>query len=310
MKRFTGWYNTQVRINQTYGSDFDTEDPRLGLMQRVFHNNSLNISYDSYGRVQIPFESSFYDRKSLSFLNVESLGVDLIIRAYATDKKRKQDTSSLSIEEATVLLKDLHELLVHFGFLAKDDLKFVRRFYRDTSLFVPHANGDEWVDFGEAVSFLHYVLSGNENSKLMKENGLMDCAFEVDGKNEFIHSCFKEKFLENHPLYLGHLDELNSYLLDLKENDPVNLQVFMDNLVETVSAKVAITGRFTNGELLKFHVLLQYVETFMYRFDLDKNAYMDPREAELFLDDFMSPIAMLLGQNQEGVDEFIRAFFT
>ncbi|MCB0355379.1 MAG: hypothetical protein KDD40_00135, partial [Bdellovibrionales bacterium] len=301
---------TQVRVNQIYGSHFEKEDPRLGILQRIFVNLPLNISYDDTGRVRIPFKSNYYDRKSLTYLNLETIAVDLLIQAYATAENRKQETSALSYDETSLLFRDLHPLLVHLGFLDLEDTQFIRRFYRDTSLFVPHANGDEWIDFGEAVSFIHYVLSGYENSKLMKENGLRTCITTIEQKPAYDHSCFKFEFIKNLNLYTDHLQMLNEYMQFLLHNSPGDFDLFVDNLMATVSDYVLQNQVFTEGELLKFHILMQYVETYMYRFDLDKSGYIDPVEADLFLDKFMAPIAILLGKNEVGFGDYIRAFFT
>lgn len=307
---FINWYNTQVRINQVYGEDFDANDPRLGLLQRAFRGSAIILSYDDYGRVQIPNSNNYYDRDSLIYLNIETLVVDLMIRAYATQIERKQSTTALSIEETDMLMEDLHELLVYFNFLDPTDKEFSRRFYRDTSLFVPHANGDEWIDFGEAVSFLHFAFSGLANANLMKKMGLKFCE-TMEGKTIYYdYNCFEQQFLSGKDFYLDHLELLKIYVGDVYNRDPKKLWTFISNLMETVSNEVFVKKRFTSGELLKFHILLQYLETFMYRFDLDKNGSMNPREAELFLNDFMSPIAMLLGQNEEGLEEYIHAFFT
>lgn len=309
-ERFTFWYKTQVRINQTWGADFNPKDPRLWNLQRVFENLKMNISFDNIGRIKIPNESHYYDRTSLSYLNLESVAVDLLIRAYANENKRRQETSRLSLSEAETMFSDLHLLLVHFNFIDVEDANFYRRFYRDTSLFLPQSNGDEWVDFDEAVSFLHYVFSGYENSEQMKKQGLDNCLLLITKEKYYKNKCFKEHFSENLNLFTGHLSLLSSYLNKLKSENPQNYEVIIDNLILTVSPQAQEKAYFSSGELLKFHILLQYMETYIFRFDLNGDGSMGPVEVALFLDKYMAPIAMLLGHTDDGFENFIRSFFT
>ena len=324
-ERFAFWYNTQVRINQTWGNSFDANDPRLGAFQRVFRGLSMNLSFDSFGRVVIPRTDSAYDRLSLTYLNFESSAVDLVIRAYAQDSLRRQETSSLTVDEVKQLLADLHEMFVFFNFIDAEDTSFYKRFYRDTSLFVPQANGDELIDFGEIVSFLHFVSSGYQSVRVLDVQGLDRCSLPVTldssiKKNAdievstvaklYIHSCFKNHLASQLPHFLGHLPQLQNYLEFALKQDLTKYHDLIDNLMLTVSKNLSYSGSFTNGELLKFQILLQYIETYMHRFDLNGDSYMDPMEVSLFLDNYLTPIASLLGQNQESLENFIRSFFT
>ncbi len=315
-EKFRVWKKTQERINLTHGEGFNIHDPHLGLLQKIFRETDLNLSFDNEGRVVTPNTGTYYDRGSLSLLNFVSIGVELIIRAYAEDIERRLITLSLDMDEANFLVSDLQRLLVRLNLLNPKDQGFVSRLYRDANLFVPHANGDKFIDFNELVVFLHYVMSGYNNLNLMKGSKIKgvkiyDCEFkDSQGASFFTEECVGQVFISNLELLTGHLPQLRVYLRGLHSKNPGQFWSFFSSLARTVLEPFSIPGRLTEGELLKFHVLLQYIETFIYRFDSDKSGELSPLEVHLFLDRFMEPISKLLGQNGEGVDDFVRSFFT
>ena len=55
---------------------------------------------------------------------------------------------------------------------------------------------------------------------------------------------------------------------------------------------------------------MQYVETFLIKFDLDGDQNLSPLETQLFLDKHILPIAKLVGYDPDQFSDVIRAYFT
>lgn len=305
-KHFEDWRLAQLQINTSYGPDFNADHKSLKRLNNVLLETPFSLRFDNLERIIVPNLQRGYDRTSLNYLNLITLAVDILVKTYS--KNYESHRLGLTIPETTNLIGDLKNLLISLDFMEPTDEGFVGRLYRDTSVFVPQANGDEFIDSTEFSGFLHFVFSGVSNLNLMKAHTEMKCLIKKGLQERYGSKCLQDFLLLNLPSIAGNLPQMQIYHQELLNQNQNEAKQWVRNLLETISFENLNRGYLSEGEVLKLHVLLHYIETFIYRFDLDKSGDLDPKEVNEFLDKFMTPISKLMGQ--EGVEDFVRSFFT
>ena len=298
---YNEWDQVQSVIQNTAGPGFDTTDDELGPLKRYFQKLPWPTVLDDSNRVLIGAGHSVYDLNTLSVLNIERALVTLFVRAYSSDKQRRIGLTGLNKDELMSAFTDAEPLLVGIGLVEKGNLeKLIDDIIRDGNLFVPHADGDQFVEFEELMDYIHYVLSGVSASRIVNEKIEAECvAREVQGEMFYEQSCYVESFIRHIQNNLEHLPKQLQFLGKLSDDGRIE---WIRNLLQTTnqhySREVVQTGVTT-----QVMVLSQYIETFIGLVDSSGNGSINSGESVEFVSENFGAISSLFGGDPEDTSE-------
>ncbi|MCB0384846.1 MAG: hypothetical protein KDD43_05590, partial [Bdellovibrionales bacterium] len=300
LREYKQWFQPQVEINKIFTSivtlpscgspllRFSNSNYGFEEMKRITDCAPWAVRHDEDYRLYLDYNnfSHIPERFSVSTLNWQRALVHLLAKAYATDPSRQMNRTGLTEKELGRAYKDLKPLLVAFELVDKNDDDYYKDIVRDTRFFMPQSNGNDIVEFTEGVEYYYNVLSGTEITIKMVEDLKLACDFK-DSMGErfgapFIKGDCTRKFIgQNFAKYYHHLPEMAKFQqsLSAKEWDKMLSKAFValglnDNELEYLS----------QARLVELSIFLQYVETFVLRFDHNQNGKLAGSELAEALD--------------------------
>ncbi len=300
------WHSAQKYV-QSFGLSLlsDSSDPAKEEMRNALAGPWALVQ-DQDGRLL--FNSPKHSASTLasrSMVNLERAGIRLLILGYASDADRKLTLAGLTNDELLQLETELHPLLEALG-LVKEGESIAGRLFIEANLFMPRANGDDYLGFEEGIEYIAYVLSGLNASGVIFDDLEKECPTLIeDEETKIAIDCFRSRVSISREKYLKHMPGLLQYLStgtpELWSNIEINL--------EKALRDPDLTKPISRGEILKMWVLLQYVETFFAKFDENGNTTVDLQESLVSYQVFQSTLASLL-TGALSDDAGIKAFFT
>lgn len=284
----------------------DKEDSQSVAWQQMkgVLNTPWPLSLDDKGRVVLDGSASSTNLKGSSRLNWSRALFNVLFRAYVKDPNRLGERMDLDKAELRTAFLDLKPILVGLSLVHPEDKDFDQRLYRDTNLFMPRSDGNRFIGFYELIEYLHFVYSG------------IDAGFEFfnqsqDGcilPDDFMQvECFRSNLQVGASRFLEHLPYYLRYALPLSDK---NWRRDIRNMEIVNRDEGAVSAPIEKGDVYATFVLLQYIDVFMLRFDVDRSGDIDLIEGIRAFKHIKDVLGDLLGQDVIEDEEELEALFT
>lgn len=146
--------------------------------------------------------------------------------------------------------------------------------FKEANLFTYSANGDDKLDYLEAVQYLNILVSAGGTSVNDLKDGFAKAGCNLSDKDVFLlpwnqENCAYEDFKKNYSRYFSNLSYLVAHLGKLNDQQ---LFSFYDSVMNVARTDKANKGqRLETADLRNFAVLLHYMEVLYAQFDVDRN---------------------------------------
>jgi hypothetical protein len=242
------------------------------------------------------------DLKSATRLNWLRAAFRLLIQGFAADPDSNEKVVGLTRSEVDTAFTEIKSLFVMIGLINKDDTSFQSRVFLESSLFMPRANGDNVFDLMEMIEYVHFVLAGIDAGKKFVTDLGPSCVV-MDGEEKIDRNCFRQGFRTLLDQNYAHLPSMVNYLKGLKTSDFWKL---LDNLEKSVRSDGASSKPVEKSDIYEMGILLQYIETLMLRFDMNRSSRLEIAEARMASPLFEIQLGVLIKNNNR--DEMRRIF--
>lgn len=182
------------------------------------------LAWDKEGRVRIEprSEGVVMSRSDLIMLNAIRSGVNVVIRSYSRDVKRRELLSGVTSQEAQEFYSDVREVGIDLGFMDPRTRNAGERSFMEGNLFTSVGNGDSLLDPHETVEFFALILTGGRVSSRIEKFAADECRIGerdvLDGEKMEV-DCFRRHLRENFAEYFSHLPGMVHYIEELSEDD-------------------------------------------------------------------------------------------
>jgi hypothetical protein len=246
---------------------------------------------DARGRIEFSNRAftGRYDRESLSTLNWERALIRAVMRAY-TAQSSADGAAPLTLAQFTQLAKDWQPLFVKFGLFQPGEAEAkAKRILMEANLFMPSANGDDFLDFKEATQYLAFAISGYRGSGLIRDRILPRCPVgNAPGKMEPV--CFRRELFLQRAELLAHMPFLLGYI----GNSQDRFNQFLSN-AENVVRRGEQANPWGRGDVAELLVLLSYGETYFGNFDTNRSQTINVPESIVSFPIFEKTLTVMAG---------------
>ncbi|MGE3386947.1 MAG: hypothetical protein AB7K41_09485 [Bdellovibrionales bacterium] len=213
-----------------------------------------------------------YDQGSLSTLNWQRALMRALMRGYA--KQTSPDgATGLSGDELSVLLQDWHVLAEKMGLFEPGEAEsMAKKIFMEANLFMPSSNGDERIDFIEAVQYMAYAISGLNSAGDIVDTIEEQCQDAID-KKKVVAACLRSQLYGQRHSFLGNFP----FLLQFVGENEARWRQFA-NMIENTTRNGVSDKPFSKGDIVEMIVLLHYIETFYGTYDGNKNQLINVDE--------------------------------
>lgn len=183
-------------------------------------HSPIPMTTDLKGRLQITNRlEHLYNRDSVLYLNLSQTAARLLTQSYIQDLVRLRNHEGINKCEATNAFSALKAPFIDLNLL---DVKstFVNSRFLEANIFVPRANGDVQVDFGEFTDLISMILSGVKNDSLLKEQLRTQCKIVTDPatkKESATFGCIRTVYLKALPVSMTGTPDYLTYMTNTKE---------------------------------------------------------------------------------------------
>ena len=268
-------------------------------------NTPFSANLDDLDRIVIDGESRPAALSASTRFNWLRGIFKILFSVYSSSDSDDIFDMTLTEAELTSAVADLHNLLVGFDLIAKNDDKFAEGMFRDASLFMPRSDGNMTVNFIEVVEYIHFVIAGINAGNIFLNNLNPDCK-NLDEKIVDV-TCFRRAFPAQSENVLSHMPHLLKFTREL---DDEKLQKIVKNLEIINRSEGYVNTPILENDIKESFVLLQYIEVVMMRFDRDRSGYLNLIETLRMLDLFKEILGDLLGLDVEKDKDEIEILFT
>ncbi len=253
-----------------------------GLKELILSISSqVPITFDSQGRLVITNQfEQFYNSESLKQLNLSRAMSRLAIRSFAKDLTRINKYIGLSLSEVQDNFVNLKSVFVGLGWLEERDNAFGESRFRDSNLFTPHGNGDQFASYPELTDLIGMIVSGLNINSSLKVDLSADCLGNVkDPKDETLVKldCAIQSYKKAFSTQMQATPEFLKFLKTAKTND--ELDAFMMNVFKASGYVFNSQKMVRWGDLSMAPHVVQYIEMLMARFDKNKDGAITTAEA-------------------------------
>lgn len=251
------------------------------------------LNLDSMGRLEF-FKGGKYTSDTLSTLNWERQVMDVLIKGYADVFDRDKKPAGLSENRLRDLFFDLKPALVKLGLVDADNFNFYKRVFLEGNLFLARGDGDiSHFNLYESVEYLHYALAGIRAGGRLLDH--LETSCDVNKVGEKVVSvpveCFRWHFKEQFEKNFSHMPQLIQFVSGLPDSE---WEVLEKNLESTIRAEGAADSPILTSDILEIFILLQYIETFIFRFDVSGSQSVELEEVGPALKVFVPTLSRLL----------------
>lgn len=260
----------QMSLNETYFKE----------MKKIFSKSDPIILLDSGKYFFSRNKKLEWSWKSLSQLNVMMLVTRGLMNGYSSKR-------SVEFSELRLTASDLESWYKEFNKLGFDLKAFDQRskfpgnrsFY-EANLFTASSNGDDSIDPSEAFDFLTLLISGgmfntNQLFKLAKKG---NCELrETDFFSNFWidENCFIRILSQNLELVYDHMPNFN---YQLKKMSADEFKTYISDTLKAIRVSPHDGGRLETADLRTLTMVIHYVESLMYIYDVNRDQFLDQQE--------------------------------
>lgn len=227
-----------------------------------------SLVFDNDGRLVLPSAGSgTFHELSLIFTTIEWLG-------------QQWGTWPLNQTKFNPIVADCLTILHNLDLLTDFQATVANRLMRESNLFVPSGNGDLILDKAEAFQYAVFALSGYRGSKEL-ELAAASCAGAAP--------CISALLFEKRNQLLSSFPALLAWL----NNDAARWNTFSTNVGLVVGA---------DKWLMQF-VVMHYIETYMMRFDANKDQFIDFNESMVGFPVYQPVLGIILPEHGLGAGD-------
>jgi hypothetical protein len=289
-RELEGWSRVQKSM---VTRSFSPDEPDWQEMERVL-DTPWAVSMDELDRIVVDGDKEHpTNLAGQSRMNWSRALFRILLRAYITDRERREVKMELSKKELHQAYIDLKPILAGLGLVDKEDTDFDVRLFRDANLFMTRSDGDRFLDFYELIEYLHFVYSGLSAGDVLLEQ--IDPSCHVDLEKIDV-GCFRNFFQTNKETHFAHLPHYLRYTRSLSQKDFLK---DIRNIEKTNRDEGASPVPILRSDIYETFVLLQYIEVIMLRYDTNGSGALDLFEALKALELFKYTIGDFLSLNPD-----------
>lgn len=189
-------------------------------------------------------------------------------------------TSSLSLSQMQVWLSDFKDFGEQVKLFDPRSKNLATVLFSQGDLLTYAADGDNRLEFFEAIQLVNMMLSGSkaldEMQSHLKQIGCNQSERDVFGNFFNNEKCLIQDLKQNYKAYFSNLSYLNVYLSKLTDAD---FEKFYQSLMELSRVEATQAGiRVDTSDLRAFVTLLYDIESLYATFDVDGNMGFSPAE--------------------------------
>jgi hypothetical protein len=257
----------------------------------------LSFSYLNHNQI---------DRTSFQNQNIFRVLTELISSIYSEESSRFH----LTWEQYTHLFVDIKPILTDLGIIHNKNQDFPESRFLEANLFTPSANGNQSLEYTEAIELFQFLFSGEIRHSLVLKAMEKDCSpippqnentgplpqevsqksfqelSQESGQNptptisqvstQYPLSCwFKSNQTSLHEVY----NLLPQALTHYAQLNPHEFNKIWNNLLLSTGYRENADKHIAVNEFSLVPHAVQYSEAIIHRFDLDQNEYLNRREA-------------------------------
>ncbi|MCE3010355.1 MAG: hypothetical protein LW875_07065 [Proteobacteria bacterium] len=294
--------------------DFDRAAATVGVTEmRASLATPVPFVFDDRDQLRISTRPIDFDRESLRTINIARALSRLVIRSFAADLARVSTYQGISNSEANQLFMEVKPLVVDLGLIEKDNTTFADSRFREGNLFTPRANGNDYLDFREAVDLVLLILSGLRTDSYVYKNLEKTCAVEptnLNDKNDKSKSVRVDCVL---PFYAREVRNSFTHLpqfLDFVTELPMDRsQAMFMNLLKAAGGIEDKQRRMKVSDIALVPHVSQYIESVMQRFDTNKDGVLVTSEAMGAYPTFGNILKQVSGLKSENLNRAVFAWF-
>lgn len=228
----------------------------------VMSENNFGVTIPRIGEQPLPY-SHMVKAMGLRALN------RLLMQAFGNGRDEK-----LSPAQLDTFLNELFPILVEYKITDEKMRATINKRVMEASLFLYSSDGDRSFTMAEALEYEALLLSTIERApKLQKK--IAELCGSPDLKVD--EDCYREKFSENAVEIWSYLPGFSEYMRGLGTQEK---RVAIFKSMERFLRKGKEGTPFTVGDSQSYTLLPYYMELLYFRFDANRDGYLDNAEAE------------------------------
>lgn len=221
----------------------------------------------------------FYDRESLSHLNLYRAFARILMNAMTGDLARLQSYQGFTVQEADLAFKSLRGFFVELEFLDPKSLTFADSRFREANIFVPHSDGNTLASFEETLDIVGMLFSGVQNSGELAQNLIGVCVpvgALITNDTLLDLDCVRKVYRQQLPLVLI---ELPDYIQFQAKAPRADFDIYLTNIFKAAGYVGNNKKQVRYGDVSLIPHIVQYVEMIFARFDKNKDGFISTPDA-------------------------------
>jgi len=190
--------------------------PSIGVMKEILSTGIFLRWHDvetlNFAPRDIRQKFSRYD---LLFLSTSFSLVRAVMRGYINSESRRENVSAMTEPELDDLYLSVRELGRDLKFIDSRNRKAPARAFLENNIFTSVSNGNEYVEFHEAMEWFYQVWSAGKLGEKIYEKVPDICKksdLDIFDRKKLDHECYSSFFKDHVSDFFGHLPTLTSYL--------------------------------------------------------------------------------------------------
>jgi hypothetical protein len=206
--------------------------------------------------------------------------------------------NELTPEQMNAAVGEILPLLQNFGWLKTTQPTIAGKLLTEADLFTMTSNGDNRLQLGEAMNYLHFVTSSLRTAQIWQK------ALQTAG-------CKDDVCARAIPMQSGEEAILSAYPRLRAEVAHERAGFFAKYLkkAEVTALGNTVSGEYGLGDMMQTLVVLHYVETFYQRYDADNSDSINLMEANVAYPVYEDPLTRIFTAKHLPTDQ-IYEFFT
>lgn len=279
------------KLNNNYNYDFFT----LNIKNAIKNSSDFSLSYGlkeflRHFQTPVPLSISndrkvifiknpnpYFGYASMDQMNLSRFLSGLLIRSYSKSIDRASNVKSLSDCEAKEAFRDIKPMLIDFGIVgANSGDGFIDSRFLEANIFLPHADGNDFISFEEIAELSNFIFSGFKIDSQISDEVVKECKVYEEKTDKLVDlSCLRSSYFK----HAGEaLNSMPSYLKYIQsEKKEVWEEAFLNNL-KAAGYIPRPDWRVSLSDASLFPHILQYAESLFLKFDADYDGIINKKE--------------------------------
>lgn len=264
------------------------------LAEQVWINPQTQLLVNQDGWLQFSHnQRQHLNRSSMYHQLLIKTSLQILIQPFS-DKKGFYDLTKKQYDEMFVSIFDI---LVQLNVIESSNTKFGNSRFFEANLFTPSANGNQILEFAEAVEIVQFVWSGLVRNNKLLSTLTDNCSPQTINQKLFINTeCWiKESRRQLELIYQQMPHAIESY----DSLDTEKFRATWLNYLIATGGKANPQGFYSLNDISLVPHLVQYIESLFYRFDKFSDLNLSRDEALSAYPTFRDTLAAAANSNNE-----------